>query len=58
MCLREPVAVLVADDNDEVFAISSRESALRIRSQPRDGALKKASGRHSVPDGVVGERGS
>lgn len=44
VCLRGDVAAITADDSGEVIAISSRTSALKARTEPRDGSIHRSSG--------------
>jgi hypothetical protein len=42
--LRGPVAVVVSNDTDEIFAVTPRTQALKLRQQPRHGAVKRTRG--------------
>lgn len=42
--LRGPVAVLVSADTGDVVGVSDRDRALRLRSQPRHGSVRRAKG--------------
>lgn len=42
--LRGDLAAITADDTGEVIALASRNGALRARTEPRDGAVKRTHG--------------
>lgn len=42
--LRGDLAAITADDTGEVIALASRDKALRERTEPRDGAIKRGHG--------------